>query len=120
MARKHILLVDDDPTIRQLYRTALLFADFEVEAVEDGLSALRRIDLRRPDLIVLDLHLPRLDGATVLSELRANSFTWDIPVVVVTGTNYQYAVAQASAILEKPCAPEELVAVVEQHLHSAP
>ena len=119
MARKRILVVDDDPAIRQLYRTALLFAGFDVDAAQDGLGALHRIDLHRPDLIVLDLHLPRLDGATVLSELRANSFTWDIPVVVVTGANYEDGVAQASAILEKPCAPEELLSVVAQHLHPA-
>jgi DNA-binding response OmpR family regulator len=114
-----ILVVDDDPSICQLYRTALLLAGFQVEVAGDGLSALQKIDARRPHLIVLDLHLPRVDGLAVLAELRANTYTGDIPVVVVTGTGYQYAVAQASAILKKPCAPEELIEVIEQQLHSA-
>jgi CheY-like chemotaxis protein len=94
-------------------------AGFDVDIAEDGISALRRIEEQRPHLIVLDLHLPRIDGLTVLSELRANTDTWNIPVVVVTGTDYQYAVAQASAILRKPCEPEKLISVIQRHLDSA-
>jgi DNA-binding response OmpR family regulator len=114
--RQRILVVDDDRSIHQMYRTALLLAGFEVDAAVDGMSALRQIDEQRPDLIVLDLHLPSIDGLTVLSELRANSNTWSIPVVVVTGTESDYEVAQASAILKKPCEPEKLLSVIEQHL----
>jgi DNA-binding response OmpR family regulator len=117
--RKRILVVDDDRSVRQMYRTALLIAGFEVETAGDGAAALAKIDERHPDLIVLDLHLPRVDGLAVLGELRANSDTWDIPVVVLTGTEYQYAVAQASAILQKPCEPERLISIIEQHLDSA-
>ena len=119
MKRTRILVVDDDRVLRQLYRTALLMAGFEVECADDGMSALRRIEDQRPDLIVLDLHLPRVDGLTVLSELRANTETWSIPVVVVTGADYQYAVAQASAILRKPCEPEKLISVIQKHLDPA-
>ena len=111
-----ILVVDDERSIRHLYKTALVLAGFEVDTAEDGLSALRKIDECRPHCIVLDLHLPRVDGLGVLGELRANSYTWDIPVVVVTGTNYQYAVAQASAILKKPCTPEDLIEEIEKQL----
>ena len=117
--RKHILVVDDDRALRQLYSTALLMAGFAVGTAADGMGALNKIDETRPDLIVLDLHLPRVDGLSVLSELRANSDTWSIPVVVLTGTDYQYAVAQASAILKKPCEPERLISVIERHLSTA-
>jgi DNA-binding response OmpR family regulator len=117
--RKRILVVDDDRAVRQMYRTALLVAGFEVETAGDGAAALAKIDDRRPDLIVLDLHLPQVDGLAVLGELRANSDTWDIPVVVLTGTEYQNAVAQASTILHKPCDPERLISVIEHHLDSA-
>lgn len=119
MKRKRILVVDDDRSIRQLYRAALGFAGFDVVLAEDGFGALQKVDECRPDLIVLDLHLPRIDGLTVLSELRANTYTLDIPVIVVTGVSYQYAVAQATAVLRKPCAPETLLAAVQQHLHHA-
>jgi DNA-binding response OmpR family regulator len=119
MKRTRILVVEDDRTIRQLYRTALMIAGFAVDTADDGMGALRRIDEERPDLIVLDLHLPRVDGLAVLSELRAHTDTWSIPVVVVTGSDYQYAVAQATAILRKPCEPEKLISVIQEHLEPA-
>jgi DNA-binding response OmpR family regulator len=118
MKRDRILIVEDDDALCQLYRSALTLAGFRVETADDGLAALRKIEARRPDLIVLDLHLPLVDGLAVLSELRANSDTWSIPVVVVTGADYQYAVAQASAILHKPCEPDTLISVIERHLHN--
>jgi CheY-like chemotaxis protein len=119
MSRKRILVVDDDRLIRQLYRTALTLNGFIVDVAEDGLSALRRIDEQRPDLIVLDLNLPRVDGLEVLSDVRGNQTTLDIPVVVVTGGNYQYALAQANAILAKPCDPGKLIDVIERQPASA-
>jgi DNA-binding response OmpR family regulator len=117
--RRHILIVDDDPAIRQLYRTALTLAGFDVDTAADGDTALRKIDEHRPLLVVLDLHLPRVDGLAVLDELRANSDTLDIPVVVVTGAEYQYAVDQATAILRKPCEPEQLLSIIQQYLDPA-
>jgi DNA-binding response OmpR family regulator len=117
--RRRILVVDDDRSVRHLFRTALTLAGFDVDTAADGDTALRKIDARRPSLIVLDLHLPRIDGLAVLDELRANSDTSDIPVVVVTGAEYQYAVAQATAILRKPCEPEELISIIEQYVDPA-
>lgn len=116
--RKRILVVDDDHAIRQMYRTALTMAGFRTDTASDGMSALRMIDERRPDLIVLDLHLPQVDGLTVLSELRANSDTGDIPVVVLTGTDFNGAVVQGSTVLKKPCEPEQLIDVIQRHLWS--
>ncbi len=119
MRGKRILVVDDERSVRQLYRTALTQAGFDVDTAEDGMTALRRVEGRRPDLVVLDLHLPLIDGLSVLSELRANSDTLSIPVVVVTGADYQHAVSQASAVLRKPCEPALLIAVIERHLQAA-
>jgi DNA-binding response OmpR family regulator len=117
MSRKRILVVDDDRSIRQLYQTALMLAGFSVETASDGIGALRKIDEESPDLIVLDLHLPRIHGLSVLDELRANSQTWNIPVVIVTGADYKHA--EAPAILRKPCEPEALISVIEEHLGAA-
>jgi CheY-like chemotaxis protein len=118
MSRKRILVVDDDRSICQLYRTALTLSGFIVEIAADGFGALVKIDEERPDLIVLDLQMPRIDGLEVLDELRANTGTFNIPVVVVTGTD-QRAIAQASVILRKPCDPEALISVIEHQLHAA-
>lgn len=117
--RQSILVVEDDPNLRRMYRTVLMLDGFRAEVAADGLAALRKLEDDRPDLIVLDLHLPLIDGLTVMSELRARNDTRSIPVVVVTGSDYQYAVAQASAILRKPCAPDELIETVERHLARA-
>lgn len=114
-----ILVVEDDRTIRQMYRSALMLAGFDVEAVDDGLAALRRLEEDHIDLVVLDLHLPRVDGLSVLGELRATSTTCDIPVVVVTGTSFQPALTAATAVLEKPCDPDRLLAVISRHLKPA-
>jgi two-component system, sensor histidine kinase and response regulator len=121
MSRKRILVVDDDRSILQLYRTALALAGFAVETAEDGFGALQKIDVEPPHLIVLDLHMPCIDGLSVLSELRANSSTLDIPVVVVTGTECESesAVTQASVILRKPCQPDKLISEIEHQLSSA-
>jgi DNA-binding response OmpR family regulator len=119
MTRHRILVVEDDRTTRLMYRAALALAGFEVDAVDDGLAALQRIDESRPDLVVLDLHLPRVDGLSVLGELRATSHTCDIPVVVVTGTSYPPGVENATAVLEKPLDPDRLVAVITNCLRPA-
>lgn len=119
MARKRILVVDDDRSICQLYRTALTLSGFNVDIAADGFGALLKIDAEKPDLIVLDLQMPRVDGLSVLDELRANDVTGRIPVVVVTGTDERGADAQASAVLKKPCAPEALISVIEDQLQAA-
>jgi CheY-like chemotaxis protein len=119
VSRKRILVVDDDKSILQLYRTALALAGFAVETADDGFGALQKIDVEPPHLIVLDLHMPCVDGLTVLSELRANSSTFGIPVVVVTGTECESAITEASAILRKPCEPDKLISTIERHISYA-
>lgn len=118
MSRKRILVVDDDKAVLQLYRMALALAGFAVDTADDGLGALQKIDIDPPNLIVLDLHMPCVDGLAVLSELRANSSTIDIPVVVVTGTECGSGIADASETLRKPCAPDRLISAIEHHISS--
>jgi DNA-binding response OmpR family regulator len=119
MKRQRILIVEDDAAVRQLFRTELALAGFDVDTSADGLSALRSIDATRPDLVVLDLNLPRVDGVAVMRELGASRYTWSIPVIIVTGADYEHVAAQASAILRKPCTPERLLHAVNCHLRAA-
>lgn len=95
------------------------FAGYDVEIAGDGVSALRSIDQAQPDLIVLDLHLPRLRGEAILSELAASPELRRIPVVIVTGTDPGHTIKQANSILHKPCDPQRLVAIVEEQIQSA-
>ena len=118
MAKRRILVVEDDPALATMYETVLSFAGFEVIVSGDGLTALEDIDEEHPDLVVLDLRLPQLDGSTILHELAATKDTRDIPVIVVTGGDTDDLDA-ASLVLRKPCDPALLVAAVEQRFPRA-
>jgi signal transduction histidine kinase/CheY-like chemotaxis protein len=80
-----LLVIDDDPIARTVTRHALARAGWEVEEAENGRVGLERIARRRPNLIVLDLMMPELDGFEFLNTLRRTPAWHDIPVVVVTG-----------------------------------
>jgi DNA-binding response OmpR family regulator len=117
--KKHILIVEDDRALASMYRTTLSFEGFEVAVAGDGLAALRHIDQQRLDLLVLDLHLPQLRGEAILKEIAARPELSHTPVIVVTGDDAKVAIAQATAILRKPCAPDRLLSVIDQHLRAA-
>ena len=115
-----ILVVEDDPSLRELFRTALTSAGYAVVAVEDGIDALRRVEHKAPQAVVLDLALPRLDGRDVSRELRASPGTRDIPIVVVSGTDMNDLNPDDFAcLLRKPIHPEAVVFAVERSLHRA-
>jgi len=111
---KRVLIVEDDRATREIYRQALASRGFLVTAVEDGMDALRRIESERPDVVVLDLLLPRLGGEDVYLEMRANAATRAIPVVIVTGNDArQLEASELRYFLRKPVLPDALVAAVE-------
>jgi CheY-like chemotaxis protein len=115
-----VLLVEDDAPTRELFRAAFRRAGFVVTAVEDGLAALHRIESDPPDVIVLDMALPRLGGRDVLRELRARPDTRHIPVVIVTGTDITDLNERAGVpVLMKPVDPESLVVTVDQLVRRA-
>ena len=111
----YVLVVEDDAALRELYRNALHQAGFAVIAVDDGLTALRRLEVERPAAVVLDLELPRLGGRDVHKELQARRDMPKIPIVVVTGGDTTGLDPRDFAcILRKPISPDELVAAVER------
>ena len=115
MARPLILVVEDDRGVRDLYRTALGLSGYDVHVSQDGLDALRYLEDHRPDLIVLDLDLPKIPGTTLYSELRVHPGTRSIRIVVVTGIE-QVPGLPGVPVLRKPCAPEKLIHVIEKAL----
>ena len=117
MARPRILVIEDDAALATMFESALSCAGYDVDVSGDGLTALEDIDEGHPDLVVLDLHLPQLDGATILREVEATPDTSHIPVIVVTGCDADEL--GASMVLRKPCDPAQLVAAVQQHLRRA-
>lgn len=79
-----VLLVDDEDDLRRVMRDLLVREGFTVQEARDGVQALDEVDRHAPDIIVLDLNLPGLDGYGVLSHIRSRPATRDIPVVVLT------------------------------------
>jgi DNA-binding response OmpR family regulator len=111
---KTILVVDDEPKIAQLARDYLEHAGFEVLITGDGPSALSAVRQRHPDLVVLDLGLPGLDGLDVTRQLRRDS---TIPIVMLTARDDELdkllgLELGADDYLTKPFSPRELVARV--------
>lgn len=118
-----ILLVDDDPGIRLSIQRALEFEGHEVRTAEDGLLALEAVAAEAPDLIVLDVSMPRLDGLGVCRRLRTEGN--DVPILVLTarqGVSDRVAGLDAGAddYLPKPFALEELLARVRALLRRRP
>ena len=112
-ARKSILIVEDDPDLRRMFRQALTVAGFVVHEADDGTAALRQIELNSPDLVVLDLVLPTLDGFSVLAEIAGRAHTQQIPVVIVTGWDRDdLDRLDVPCILRKPVSPDQLIDAV--------
>ena len=107
-----VLVVDDDPAMRRTLSINLRARDYEVETAGDGRSALQVVDERMPDLVLLDLGLPDLDGVAVLTQLR--SFT-QVPVIVVSARTESDDKVEALDLgaddfITKPFSIEELLA----------
>ena len=114
-----LLVVDDEPNIRDLLASSLRFAGFDVVTAEDGSGAFHEAQASRPDLIVLDVMLPDMDGFTVTRRLRDAGIT--TPVLFLTARDDMRDKIQGLTVggddyVTKPFAPMELVARVRSQL----
>jgi two-component system phosphate regulon response regulator PhoB len=115
LAARSVLLVEDEDPLRRVLRDLLERDGFVVHEAADGVVALDQIDRAAPDIVVLDLNLPRLDGYGVLSHLRSRPATRDMPVIVLTAKGdedsevrvFEYG---ATEYLTKPFRPRALIA----------
>jgi len=82
-----VLVVEDDVSVAQMYRLKLELDGYAVEVAGDGLVALEKARAMHPDIIFLDIRLPKLDGLGVLEALRADATTAAIPVVILSNWN---------------------------------
>ncbi len=121
MASPKILACDDERHIVRLIQVNLERAGYGVITAFDGTDALRKVDSDRPDLIVLDVMMPKMDGFEVLKRLQANPETRDIPVIMLTAKAQDMDVFKgwssgASAYLTKPFNPLELLTFIKRVL----
>jgi CheY-like chemotaxis protein len=82
--KKRILLVEDNPTAAGMMQIQLEFLGYDVEVANDGLEAIKMASLLRPDLIVLDMRMPYLDGYDTAKRLRATPELKDVPILAAT------------------------------------
>lgn len=119
-----ILLVDDDPDVIEILSESLRNRGYETRSAYDGEEALRVYDECKPDLVVLDAMLPKKDGFSVCSEIRARDIHRDVPVIMVSAGSNSDAMVRglqsgAQDCIKKPFSVRELVAKIENHLSQA-
>ena len=113
-----VLICDDEPPLRELIRVSLDGPYRFVEA-DDGDSSLELARRERPDVVILDMMMPRRSGLEVLTALRADDELSDTPVIVLTAqpaTREQALDAGANVVMVKPFEPEAIAAAVEEVL----
>ena len=117
-----ILTVDDDPNNLAVLRDCLLECNYTILVAEDGESAITRAEYARPDLILLDIMMPGIDGFETCRRLKALESTNEIPVIFMTAlaeTGHKVKGLEAGAVdyITKPFQREELLARIDVHLH---
>ena len=122
MSKRHILVVDDEPDIRNLVQEILEDEGFIVKVAENAIVARQSIKKTRPDLILLDIWMPDVDGITLLKEWR-NSFSQKIPIIMMSGHgNVETAVeatrSGAYDFIEKPLSTAKLLLIIKHALET--
>ncbi len=121
--KPRVLLVDDYPDAREMYAEYLQFSGYDVIEAANGMEALQRALDSAPDIILMDLSLPVMDGWEATRRLKSDERTAPIPVIALTG----HALAGISegakkagcdAFVTKPCLPEDLVREIRNVLDS--
>lgn len=111
-----ILLVERDPHVRQLAKHFLSEEGHEVETAIDGLEAIAKVRLRRPDLLITEILVPKLDGLALCRQLKAHPETRSIHILVfsILAAGARSREAGADGFLLKPLAQSQLVAMVQE------
>lgn len=118
--KKKILIVDDEPHVRRLVRT-VLSKDFTVLEAEDGKQAIEIAATQKPDLILMDIMMPRMDGYTSCSAIKNDPTTKSIPVLMVTALGFELNVKLgqqmgADGYMTKPFTAQDLFDKIAEFL----
>lgn len=118
-----VLIVDDDPVIRRLLQVNFRLAEFDVDVAGGGEEALSKMGSARPDVVVMDITMPDVDGFQVFKRMREDPVLQDVQVVILSARSSdtdQAAAEQlgAAAYLTKPFDPSELIDIVRDAVPS--
>lgn len=117
--RRRILVVEDDPHILRQIEYNLQTHGYAVETAMTGVEALKRLMMRRPDLLITDIMMPEMDGYELVASLRRDDHLSDLPVIMLTARSEDADVAQGynsgtDLYLTKPFNPTELITFVQR------
>lgn len=121
-----ILLVDDDEALRQLYSAELITKGYQVVMASDGDEGLEKAKAEKPNLILLDIMMPKTDGIAALTKIKQETELKDIPVLMLTNFGQENLVKQAfdlgaaDYLLKYKVTPAEMSEKVDQTLHPQP
>jgi CheY-like chemotaxis protein len=121
-----ILFIEDDPLIVKIYSTRLKADGHEVYSAENGEEGLKVAFEKKPDVIVLDVMMPKMDGYAVLEKLRADEFFKAKPVLMYSNLNNEDEIIRAKQmgvtefIVKANLSPTQMVVKIEQYVPSAP
>jgi CheY-like chemotaxis protein len=122
---KTIFLVEDDAVVVKVYRAKFEREGFRVEVAEDGLAAMKNLARVKPDVVVLDLMMPKLNGVDVLKYIRATPELKATPVIILSNAHMTFLAQEAAAIgaekalLKSSCTPGRLIEVINDLLSGA-
>lgn len=121
--KKKILVTDDEVPVVQIIKTNLQLEGFDVVSAYDGEEALRKVASEKPDLVVLDVMMPKMDGWEVLTHLKGDPATEDLPVIMLTALSQMEDLDRGARLgndcyLTKPFEPLELMAMVRRLLQA--
>ena len=119
-----ILLVEDNPDCRDLFAIVIRRLGYQVIEAESGTGALEQASSELPDLILMDVSLPRMSGIEATARIKSNPFTCHIPVIMCSASHSEQTVAKALRVgaaefLKKPVSMDALREVIERYLPSA-
>jgi two-component system alkaline phosphatase synthesis response regulator PhoP len=122
--KKRVLIVDDEPAVRQLIRR-MLSKDYTVLEAQDGGEAVDMARSQKPDIILMDILMPRIDGLTACYAIKTGQATKEIPVVMLTAIDYDLNrklsedVMGADGYITKPFSPQVLLKTIKQLLRNS-
>jgi DNA-binding response OmpR family regulator len=123
---KRVLLCDDEIHILRAAEFKLARAGFDVQIAGDGQEAWEAIQLQKPDVLITDCQMPRLDGFGLVQRVREDPNTRDLPVLMLTAKGYELSQEElaekwnVAGLIPKPFSPRELLRLVEQILLGTP
>ena len=122
VTQKKLLVVDDDEILLDMYKERLQMSGYDVTAVTNGSAALKQVEKLMPDVILLDIMMPKISGFDVLKKLKDNDKTKNIPVIILTALSQEnnrkqgMQMGASDFIIKAETMPKDVVAKIEKFI----